>query len=260
MYSIDGVSLEAGDWVLRAPTQPLSELVAQRQSVTVPGRHGVIPGLPWAFSPLVLTFVVQTPRDAYEALLALFTHGSLLSLTAAPDRVTAFELLSTSYSGYGPADAVIDASFVVRIPEVFWRDATESTTSLVTLSSASVNADAWAGTSGIITDAIVRVKGPFSGLQVLSGGSWFTYPDAVASGSYLRFHSDTGRTFLTTSNTWSGGTEVSGDVDFDGPDGYFAIVPHFTDPAVRSARVTVVTATRTSDAGVQLRGKGAYLA
>lgn len=260
MYSLDGVPLNTGEWVLRAPTRPLSELVVERDSVRARGRHGVIPGTAWSISPLILTFVVQTPRESYEALLALFTHGSLLSQTESPDRVAAYELLSSTYVGYGPSDRTIDASFVVRIPEVFWRDVSESTTAMVALSGASVMVDAWEGSSGVVRDAIVRLRGPFEGLQVLSGRSWFAAPAAVDAGSYLRFHSDTGRAFVTVSDVWEGGTEVSGSVDFDGPDGYFAIVPHFTDPAVRHARVEVTTTSRGAGAAAQLRGKGAYLA
>jgi len=116
------------------------------------------------------------------------------------------------------------------------------------------------GLSAPVQDAVLRMKGPATGIQITdSSGAWVVLPDTPA-GTWTRFEADTGRCFQTTTDTWSGGTEVSGSCDFGGPRGVFEITPVMApgDPGSRSGQLTVATVTRTG-AVFEVRGKAAYL-
>jgi hypothetical protein len=205
---------------------------------------------------------VRTPKAHLQTLVALFSGEGTLSVTADASRSVAFELLSWAHTGYGQAEAFLDVTFLIRLPHVYWRDSAESTSVAAALSSASVAVTGlFPGLSAPVQDVIVRVKGATAGLQVTdTAGSWFAYAPALTGTQYLRFESATGRAFVTTTDTWTGGTEVSGSVDFGGPRGVFEITPRLApaDPSSRDGRLTVATATR-SGASIQVRGKGAYL-
>ena len=262
VYSVDGIALDnpALGWKLRAPSQPLSSHSADRYSASTPGIPGVLPD---ADHPLALltppspTLVVETPRAQYSNLVSLLATGRSLSLTDVPGREAVFEFLSQSMEGFGNADAVIDVTAVLRIPGVFWRDTAVSTYRVV-IGAASVTLDAWR-MDGLVQDATVRVQGPFSGLRVASGPAAFAYTPAVPAGSYLRHELATGRSFITTSDTWTGGTEVSGSVAVEGPADGFAVFPTRTSAVDLVARLVATTATRGAGAAIEITGKGAYL-
>jgi hypothetical protein len=262
MYSVSGIALSNSQygWVFREPSMPLSELVRQAQSLRVPGRDGVVT-LPAAMDSPMLVLAVQTPREHLEDLYALFMQPApVLSLTVASGRQVAMEYISASLVGFGAAAAFVDVTFVMRLNGVFWRDTSETTTTPVALGAASVVASVFSGMSAPVRDAIVRVKGDVTGLKVTDArGSFFSYPAALPAGSYLRFHSDTGRAFTTTTDVWTGGTEVTGLI-VNGPGPYFLeLTPTFTDPSVRTGSLTVTTDTRGLSAQIEVRGKGAYL-
>lgn len=262
MYSVSGFPLDnvTLGWVLRAPTQPLSQLVKQAQGLTLPGRDGIVP-LPSVFESPAITLVVQTPKAQLEVLYALFLQQTLtLSYSSAPWRSVAIEYLAAAIVGYGAADEIVDIAFTVRLNGVFWRDTDTITTAALALGAASVIAPAFPALSAPVRDAIVRVMGSVTGLKVADPrGSFFSYPLALPAGSYLRFHSDTGRAFVTTTDVWTGGTEVTGFI-VNGPGPYFLeITPTFTDPSARTGGLTVTTDTRASSPTIEVRGKGAYL-
>lgn len=261
MYSVNGVPLDNPSlgWILRAPTKPLSTLSFERASLTSAGRDGVVAGLPATTGPVSLRFVVQTARANLETLIAVFGAGGTLALTSNAVRQVEFETLSHTPEGYGPADAIVDATFLIRLPGVFWRDISQSTKTSP-LAAASVAVSVFGGISAPVTDAVIRVQGAATGIQIAdSSGAWLTLPN-VAAGQWLRFDSASGKAFVTTSDTWSGGTDVSGQVDFGGPRGVFEIAPILTpgNPSVRFGQVAVTTATR-SGASVDVRGKAAYV-
>ncbi|MCC2033063.1 hypothetical protein [Microbacterium allomyrinae] len=264
MYSVAGVPLRnpTFGWRFRSPSKPISELVRERANVSAPGTDGTVAGLPATVSAVVLPLVVRTPKAHLQTLTALFSGEGALTVTADASRSVQFELLSWTHVGYGSADSILDVTFIIRLPQVYWRDAAESTSTAASLSTASVAVTGlFPGMSAPVQDAIVRVKGATTGLQVTdTAGSWFTYAPALTGSQYLRFESTTGRAFVTTSDTWVGGTEVSGAVDFGGPRGVFEITPRLApaDPATRDGRLTVATATR-SGAQIQVRGTAAFL-
>lgn len=261
MYSVSGIALDnvGAGWKLMAPTRPLSELVRRAQSLTIPGYDGIVT-LPAPLDAPAVLFVVRTPKTHLQDLYSLFLQPSpMLALTAVPGRSVVFEYLSASIQGVTAADALVDVTFTVRLNGVFWRDTADSTTTALALGAASVAAPAFTGLSAPVRDAVIRVLGAVTGLKVADArGSFFSYPVALPTGSYLRFHSDTGRAFVTTTDVWTGGTEVTGSI-VNGPGPYFLeITPTFTDPAVRTGNLTVTTDTRTGST-IEVRGKGAYL-
>jgi hypothetical protein len=265
MYSVNGIALDnpSLQWKLRSPTKPLSEYSRPRPSVRLPGADGVVAGLPGNYDPVTLPFVVETPRANLEALMALFAGEGTVRLTDAPTREVAFETLTMSPVGYGDADALVDVTFMLRFPKVWWRGLTATTTTAQTIGSASVDVvNLFPGMSAPIQDAIVRVKGGL-GLNMIvqdDGGSFFLHKAALGTAEWLRFESATGRAFITTSDVWIGGTEVGADIDYGGPRGVFEITPTWTStPATRSGKLRVLTGSRSGTPSIQVRGKVAHL-
>ncbi len=263
MYSVDGIALQnpGMGWKFRGPSRPLSDLTVQRTSLKVPGLPGVVPNVDTVLASLdapTPTLMIRTPRAEYETLLSLLSESSVLSRTDRPDREAPYELLSTSYEGYGNADAIIDVSATIRLPGVFYRDV-DVATHLRAIDASPKVVDTWWMT-GLVTDAVIRVKGPVSGLSVRSGPAWLRYSTPVPAGSFLRYESRSGRAWLTTTDTWVGGTEVSGAVTADGPGSKFAIFPARVSPSERVGRLQVDTTTRSAGAVIEVRGKGAHLA
>lgn len=257
-HRIDFIPLDnpALGWVFRSLSKRLPRLEFQRPDMPNAGRDGTVEGLPaWVSAP-ELDLVVMTPRANLAALIMLVSRGKYLDDTNQPGRRVRFELLEVTPTGYGHEDEIVDATFRIRHPSVFWRDSVESTMS-VALSAASVTVGGlFPGMSAPIADATIRVRGACTGLQISdSDGSWLTFPD-IPAGHWLRIEG--ARVFLTSTDTWSGGDERSGLLDFGGPRGTFEITPDYTDVTTRAGKLTVTTATRAS-AQIEVRGRGAHI-
>lgn len=259
-YALNGIPFDnpAYGWLFRSTSKPLADLSNELSSVPQQGRHGVLSPDPGVLGAPTIMLVVQTPRVNRRALLALAKRGGVLTNLYDPGDVVV-EFASASSTGYGDADGVVDVALTFRVPEAAARGA-EQTSAAVALGTASVQVTGLlAGLTLEVQDAVIRVKGAVTGLQVTdSAGSWFTYGGAVAGTEWLRFEAGTGRAFKTTTDVWAGGTEVSGAIDFGGPRGLFEISPAWgSDPTVRDGRLTVTTGTRTG-ASIQVRGRPAY--
>ncbi|MFD5864352.1 hypothetical protein ACFWGP_05335 [Agromyces sp. NPDC127015] len=222
---------------------------------------GVVGGLPATAAPTPLSFVVNVPAADVGTVLALVGKvGARISPDDTPDIEADFEKLSHTAVATGSPAEFYDLTVVGRLPRSYWRDKVETTSAAASLASASVVTNVFAGISAPVQDAIVRVKGSATGLRVTDGGgSWFEYPPNIPAANYLRFHLSTMRAYVTTTDTWTGGTEVTGDVDFNGPRGQFELTSYFSNPTSRVARLTVTTTAR-SGATIEVRGKAAYLA
>lgn len=262
MYTINGVALDnpVRGWSEHADSDDLAEFSPSVTVLRIPGRDGY-PVLSTDRLAPRLTLLVWTPGSGVEDLYALFTRPvNYLGLEDDATRQAEFQAVVGKPRRLPTVEDLVEVSIGVSLVDAAWRDVSESTSSAVNLSSASVDTSVFADSSAPVSDAVVRVKGVTTVLRVEdSAGSWFTYAPSIPSGSYLRFHADTGEAFVTTSDAWTGGTDVSGDIDFGGPRGGFEITPKFTtDPSTRAGVLTVTTATR-SGAQIQVRGKGAYL-
>ncbi len=262
MYAVNGIALDnpTFGWVLRAPTRPLAEVTRRRRSVDVSGTDGVIPGMGSTAEPVTLVFVVQTPREHLETLNALFGDAGTLTQVGLANRAVAYEVLSSAPGeGWGAGDEYVDMRFVIRLPAVFWRATTTVTSPATALAASTSVTGLFVGISAPVQDAIVRVKGACTGVQVTdTSGAWVKFPDLTAT-QYARFHMATNECFITSSNTWSGGTDVSGLVDFGGPRGGFELTPRRdpANPSSRDARLTVSAVTYTG-AAIEVRGRSAH--
>jgi hypothetical protein len=198
-----------------------------------------------------------TPRASLEALTALFMAGGTLADTTGKSATVTF--MSRSVEHWGMGEDKVLATFIMKVPGAYWRS-TELTSTAVSLTTASQAVDVLTGISAPVGDAIVRVKGAVTGLQVTdTSGAWMTFP-SIPANQWLRFHAASGRAWVTTTDVWTGGTEQSGSVDFGGPRNRFELTPRrvtASDPTVRNARLTVTTGARTG-ASIQVRAKPAY--
>jgi hypothetical protein len=258
MYSINGVPLDHPDmgWVFRAASKPLSGLSLDRTTLQAAGRDGII-SLPGAtLNAVGLSLVVQTPRSNHESLVALFAEDGLLSLTDAPTRVARYEFLASSPVGAGPAEQLLDVTFTIRLVDSTWRAAVETTTPAL-LTAASVPLVLFPGLSAPVQDAVVKVKGAAAGLLVTdTSGAWLSFPN-VPAGQWLRVEGR--RAFLTSTDTWTGGVDVSGDLRQGGPRRRFEITPQRgATPDLREGRLTITTSSRTA-AAIEVRGRSAHL-
>lgn len=261
-YSINTIPLDNPylGWSFRAPSEPLSKIIRNSQSMSVPGQDGLAT-LPSSVDAVVFSLMVQTSRANLEALYALFQAPVLsLTVTEFPWKQLTLEYLSCSPEGFGPADEIVDVTFVVRANSVYWRATTQMTSPALALSSASVDVSVFPGISAPISDALVRVRGAANGVRVTdSAGSWFSYADAIPSGSYLVFDCATGFATVVTSDMWSGGTDVTGKIDYSGGPTGLRITPRFgADPTSRTGLLTVATTAR-SGAAVEVRGRNAHV-
>lgn len=260
MFSLNGIALdnESRGWSLQFGSEPYLGIDRRSNSFGRGQRAGYI-ALPSVTDRTAMPLVMRAPAADLQQLMALLDAQPLtLSLTEGTVEVVV-ELMAASPKNLSTAVPTVEVSVVLQLNDPSWRDVTE-TTAVTALAAASVVASVFPSLSAPVRDAIVRVKGNVTGLKVAdSRGSYFSYPVALPAGSYLRFHSDTGRAFTTTTDTWTGGTEVTG-VIVNGPGPYFLeITPTFTDPSVRTGGLTVTTDTRASSPTIEVRGKGAYL-
>lgn len=259
--TINGVALNDSTrrWTLHKTTTFHADQSASLERGEQPGRHGYTP-LPGTEDAVSWKIAVIIPGADYETLATLVSAPTILLEDSASSRVATAKRASHGtrmQNSLGQSYIVFEAIF--EIPGVFARDAAEDTTDAVAIGSASVVLELFEGISGYVDDAIVRVKGGVTGLRVAdSGGTWFEYEVELLSSEWLRFDSRTGRAWKTTSDTWSGGTEVTGFID-NGPGDYpLLLTPFFTDPDDRVAKVTVTSTARTGTPSIQVRGRSAY--
>ena len=259
MIRVNGVALDnlTHGWVLARGSQPYSAFEADLAQVQVAGRDGSVPTSTTRRAPL-WPLVVNTSPEGWEKLQALFGSPTLvLTRDDRTDVEASVRFVASSIERVYPRNQWIDVKIILEVTSAYWRSKTEKTAS-VPLSAASVTLDVFPGMSAPIPDAMIRLKGAATGVQVTdASGAWLTLPSASAA-QYVRFESATGRCFITTTDTWTGGTDVSGQVDFGGPRDNFEIT-HLLDPALLSTkgRLTITSGTR-SGAVVDVRGKSAH--
>ncbi|MCZ4066425.1 hypothetical protein O1W71_01920 [Microbacterium sp. H37-C3] len=268
MFTINGVPLDntAYGWLFRKGSQPFITLEAQVGQVTVVGQRGITQyqtGVTAGLWPCI----IYTPDAHRETLNALFGAPKLLlSPMAKPDRVAEVQFMASEVDRIFPRGEFVDMRYTLALLDAAWRDRDEVTTAFASLAAAaSVTVrDLLPGGSAPVQDAVIRVRGNASGLQVTdpATGAWFAFSEPIPAGSYLRFEAKTGRAWLTTTDTWTGGTEVSGSIDTSDPYGGFEITPTFAGQNAhqRSASLVVSTGTRGTTTAVQVRARRAYIA
>jgi hypothetical protein len=265
VFSINGHPLDDENlgWTCLAGSTVVSSLDRDLTSVASPGRDGVAAGLQSRSRPVIVPIQVETPRANDPYLRALFDEETLVLTEEGQDGIEALvELVSISPETYGPADENVETTMMLRIPGVYWRDDAVSTSDAVAIDDADVDAvlDNFEGMTALVRDALVRVHGGASGLRVIGArGSFFTYSEALDTDEYLRFDSATGRAWLTTSDTWTGGTEVTGKIGNGAPPYKLQIgTVAGATPADRIASLTVETTARSGTPTIEVRGRRAH--
>jgi hypothetical protein len=151
-------------------------------------------------------------------------------------------------------------SGLYEIPGVYARDLVASTTPLTQLRQ-STTISPFQRISAPIPDAIFRFKDVEYGVEMTdAGGSRMRLLFGKAAPSWIRFESATGRAFVTDTDTWIGGSEITERI-INGPGpGVFLITPQWVDPMTVSTRIDINASAQVgAQPMVQVRGKGAYL-
>lgn len=259
MIRVNGIPLDnpSQGWLFRPGSVPYSGFEADLTQVQVAGREGNVPTSLTLRAP-IWPLQINTAPSGWESLVALFRSPNLvLTRDDMPDVEASVRFVSSTPDRVFARNSWIDATFFVEVTGAYWR-AKNATTESKPLVAASETLPVFAGLSAPVQDAMVRLKGLATGVQVTdASGAWVTLPSATAA-QYVRFESATGRCFLTTTDVWAGGTDISGQVDFGGPRNTFEIT-HVTNPTTlaRAGSLTVTSVSR-SGAVLAVRGKSAH--
>lgn len=262
MYSVNDVPLDNDTygWSLMRRTQILTPVSKNLSSVSVPGRHGVLQGIPAFKGAPTATLVVRTPGTGLDALYAVFEKNGgrgLLRLTDDSSRVTVFELSSIEPQGLNYGDTLIDVSITLRFPTADWRDTVQTITASVTPPSPVSTFDIFAGISSDIADGDIFIGGNFGNMELydVGSGSWvktaLTWPYVASTG--LLYVGATGQAYrATTAAPWTPTADMSQYVTVAGGGG-FRITPTWsTNPSDRVAKVELTT---TNQSGVTFRAR-----
>ncbi|WP_424533627.1 hypothetical protein ACOZ38_25160 [Sphaerisporangium viridialbum] len=286
-YSLDGVPLDhpAGCWTLKKGTQRRPLPGARAVKVSVPGRSGELPvvGLDLEATSLGLAFVVTgaTPSGVdggyeqmernLEALGAVLgVRHRLMSLkyqAGSIVRVADVTVTSASEPEISTGAARARLTALVEVPGVFWRDESESTW-LGSANTLGQVVTTLAGSTGPITDALLRVTGPAVDVSIgdIATGGWVLRPGGLVAGQRLLIDCGQMRAAIVTSNTWdlAAGSDATGTIDAIGPGSAFRWL-HLTpavavgDPHSRAVLVSSSATSLTGGSKLEIQARRSYL-
>lgn len=158
-YSIDGLDLAR--WRIRAGSSYRAPVAIEHNAVSIPGADGVIlAGRGTASAPL-LTLILAPARDVVDTAALELLNDDLAALVARPatvvtrtvgttSRSQAAALVSSDWSPEIVWGRYTRVTLTFRLPGVYWRDTTDTTTALA------VGSTALDVGSAPVSDAIVR--------------------------------------------------------------------------------------------------------
>lgn len=266
---LNGIDLDqpARGWALLSDTSLRIQRATRRSPLVVARRHGSVPRgeLPvyeeaTAHLAWELSGTSQVGLEAaYDELMGVLTLPGLVYEHVVDGRVLSAPAAGVSISeptSFVPG-ASMDVSAAVALTDPFLRDATPSIFGPVPVGGHVV--EGLAGTAPI-ADAVVRFTGPFAQVSIVdqATGSGLTWTGTASSGQYLYLDAATLVARRSTSaSAWeSGGTDVSGGLDYPAP-GPLQLWPVSgeTSPGVLRRQVQV----QTSGGPCAIRGKRAWL-
>ena len=267
MYSINGIPLDNDtlNWRLLRRSQPILPVLKNTVDVVVPGRHGVLQGVPSFKSPPSATLVVQTPLSGLEALYVLFERNGgrgLLTATADTARAAVFELTSIAPEHIAEEEKLLNVSITMRFPTADWRETAYTTVTPASVTDPVEYMDILSGIGSDVIDADIFIGGNFGNFELLDGGSgsWLrtalTWPHT--SGTGLLYVGATGQAFrATNANPWTPTADVSNLIETSGGGGFRISPTWVSTPSDRIARLSLTT---TAQSGVTFgfRAKNAY--
>lgn len=264
MYSINGVSLHEGHqgWrILRDGTNTQGGITNSIVKVGSPGRPGYVPA-PTTYTEQILIFMVRTPRNRLDALLALCAEAHTLTRTDDDTKEAYVELVSAIPDSDAPFDGVFNVTVTLSVYEGVWRDVEPVVFGAAAISSPTQQFQLFPGLSAPIFDADIFIRGVFGEFRLTdSGGSVLkttrAWPGLSTTG--LLFVGRTGQAFRANeSDPWTPVADASQYVDQSG-NGGFRFTPRLVsgNPAERRAEVSLTTLSQTSTT-LRVRGKRAY--
>lgn len=254
-FTIDGVNLQdpAGRWELARATKRRALPAVRATNITTPNRHGnhFVPND--TFGPGSMSFVLmvtdldsagtnQGPAQAeanLELATALFLHtGRQFTIEHHLDPTQKRTATGRVTAGSDPEALDFDLTlyrltFVVEIPGVFWTDGTGAQVAegAATTSAGALHLPAFNGGSAPITDAVVRVRGPFNGKAAVTdtqSGTGLSWQGTLPANTYLYLNAANLKAHTSTSATaWTSGTDVSAGLDYP-PAGPLQLIPVVT--------------------------------
>lgn len=258
-YLINGHDLnnDTLGWRFLRDSQVITGVTKTLSSVVVPGRNGVLQGIPAYKGAPVAPLVVMTPGRSLEALYALFEHnGGVGTFARASDttRQAIFELASISSTGINTSDGLIKVTISVRFPTSDWRDTASTTVGPTSVTTPVQDFTMLTGISSDIIDADIFLAGNWGNFQLsdIGSGSWLKTIKTLSytSGSGILYVGATGQAFrATTAAPWTPVSDVSDYVDVSGGGGFRISQNWTTDPGTRAAKLELTT---TSQTGVAL--------
>lgn len=285
-FSIDGVNLnDPGDrWHLGRATKRRALPDVRGISVSTPARHGqvFIPGAPYAPSTMALSLIV-TDRDSVGVpggpVQAEANLEQLFALLSSPSRLFRIEHhVSTTVSrvAYGEVTASADPellgfradlyrlALIVTVPGVFWSDGSgpKVVQGPASTASGTLALPALSGGSAPVTDAIVRLLGPFNGKASVTdqrSGTGLSWQGTLPTSQYLYLNATTLKAHTSTSATaWTAGTDVSANLDYP-PVGPLQLTPTVTVTGTTYSLAYVLPAANTSPSAVGVRAERKFL-
>lgn len=263
-YSINGIPLDnptLGWKVIRGST-PVMGYERSAASIGSIGRDGERP-LPSVRTDGSIQLMVRYTDETRSALINLMATPEIVVRDSKRPgwKATGRLLTASPEKFYGHTDWGVEL-FVISIPGGVWR-ADTNTTPKTEAGAMGVTHTLYPAITAPVQDAIVRLQGPLENPQVQdSSGSYFVVRGTIPAGEYVRFELATGRAWLTTTDTWTGGTEISGEVDSGGPRHIFEITPTLADPSdplTTEARLSLTQSSYNTGSGIQVRGANASL-
>ena len=267
MYSLNGVPLDnpTYGWTMLADSDPMAGYVARLNNLEQDGIDGDFE-LPSSLESPMPSIRVESPKAHFERLRLLVQQKTLyLSRTSDPSRRRKVQFVTDkSPEIFGDDEAIGHFGIMLRANDVYYRDTAEITTAPASIGAAgsgslTVGVDLFTGMSAPVTDAVYRIKGGWTQLLITdTEGQSFYYGGTLPNGSYMRFESKTGLVFVTTSDTWEAGTNVTADSRNGPGPGYFGLSPVYGDTF--KGRVTVRTLARVGTPTLEVRGRRAFIA
>lgn len=286
-YSVDGVPLDhaAGCWSLLIGTgrRPLPAI--RNSVVKLTGISGELPivGEDFDTTVLGLTMMVygvtedgnpgdeedlESNLEALTGLLGVNHRNVVLRHTiGALTREAEVRFVAGSEPELLHGANAYRLTTLARIPGVFWRSPdTYTWTAALTSSSAPKSVTDLAGSTGPITDAIIRVTGPADNVVItdVTTGGVLSCPEVI-SGRHLLVDCGQMRAAIVTTDTFDldAGTDVTGDVDSSGPGSstrWLHLTPSMsgTDPHTRLVRITATAIGTDEHTLIKVRARRSY--
>lgn len=184
-FLVDGMSLDdpAGRWRLEQATRSPSVAVRRRAQLDLPMRDGTIPVLQgWGTGTVLVSVLVRPTRpdgsagdvaqleDNRRALVALLAQAGTVGFST-DTTVRSVQVADVAISDpvdHGRQGMIIQATFTVQ---PFWAEGTTPVVSAPAFAVPQIVFPEFAGCTGTLQDAVIRLTGPFGRMALACAGT-----------------------------------------------------------------------------------------